>query len=239
MPFVADLEARDEPRGPLWGPFALIRDNVERFVALNLAWSAQLVPGLLALAFPQLPLGLRVVMGLYSATIAIPATGTLYALVLAATRGELLSVDLARDLWREIAIPSFRVLAPLFGLFGLLIWLALLVGSAYPVVTTLATLIGLLWYLCATYWGPLLASDPHASMRSIAVDTVTLVLRFPLETLATALVAAMALLIGFVSIGGLFLIVPVAVTLLQTLRLLDLMSRVEISRVRSTGSQPQ
>ena len=33
-----------------------------------------------------------------------------------------------------------------------------------PVVTTLATLAGLLWYLCATYWGPMLVSDPDADV---------------------------------------------------------------------------
>ena len=63
MPFVADIETRDEARGPIWGPFAVIRDNVERLVALNLGWSVQLLPGVLALAFPQLPLWLRLVHG--------------------------------------------------------------------------------------------------------------------------------------------------------------------------------
>ena len=82
-------------RGPIWGPFAVIRDNVESLVVLNLGWSLQLLPGVLALAFPQLPPWLRIVMGLYSATAVIPATGVLYALTLAATRGEQVSRELA------------------------------------------------------------------------------------------------------------------------------------------------
>ena len=77
MPFLGDIDSRDEARGPIWGPFATIRDNVERLVALNLGWSVQLLPGVFALAFPQLPFGRRVAMGLYSATAAIPATAML------------------------------------------------------------------------------------------------------------------------------------------------------------------
>src|SRR5215203_1274516 len=96
MPFVSDIESRDEARGPIWGPFATIRDAVERLVALNIAWSLQLMPGLLAVAFPSLPVWLRIAFGVYSATVAVPATAVLYALALAATRGEHVSVELAR-----------------------------------------------------------------------------------------------------------------------------------------------
>ena len=52
MPFVADIEARNDAPGPIWGPFAVIRDNIESLVVLNLGWSLQLLPGVLALAFP-------------------------------------------------------------------------------------------------------------------------------------------------------------------------------------------
>jgi hypothetical protein len=225
MAFFGDIEARDERRGPIWSPFAIVRDNVERLVALNIGWSVQLLPGILALAFPQVPFWLRIAMGVYSATVAIPATGALYALSLAATRGEHLSLDLAILRFRELAVPSFRKLTPLYGVFGVLIWGAVLVGPAAPVVTTLATLACLLWYLCATYWGPLLVCRPDASALALAAGSVRLVWRYPAETLATALVAAMALVVGLVSIGGLILIVPVVVALLHTQRALDVAAR--------------
>ena len=164
-------------------------------------------------------------MGLYSATAVIPATGVLYALTLAATRGEQVSRELAILSWRELALPSFRMLTPLYGVFGLLIWLAIMVGPTMPVVTTLATLACLLWYLCATYWGPMLAVDPGADVVSVARGSLRLVWRYPAETFVTGLVAAVALVVGMVSIGGLVLIVPVVIALLHTQRYLDLMAR--------------
>jgi hypothetical protein len=225
MGFLADVESRDEARGPIWGPFAIIRDNVERLVALNLGWSAQLLPGFVALAVPSLPLWLRVALALSSATVVIPTTGALYALCLDATRGEHLSLELALHRLRQLAIPSFRALTPLCGIFGALITLAVVVGSTMPAVTTLATLAGLLWYLCAIYWGPLLVCRRELSAASLAGHSVRLVWRYPAETLATALVAAVALAVGMVSVGGLVLIVPVIVALLHSQRYLELAAR--------------
>lgn len=233
MPFVADLEARDEPRGPIWRPFAVIRDNVERLVALNIGWSLQLLPGIAALVLPQLPPWLRIVLGLVSATALIITAGPFYGMVLAATRGEYLSVDLAMQQLRTLALPGVRALTPLFGVFGVLIWLAILVGPAAPLVTTLATLAGLLWFLCATYWGPLLATHPALSAIHLARRSIGLVWRYPLETLTTALVVAAALVIGMISIGGLVLIVPVAVAMIQTARYLDLAARD--GEIQATG----
>jgi hypothetical protein len=225
MPFVGDIETRDESRGPIRGPFAVVRDNVELLLILNLGWSIQLLPGVLALAFPQLPLWLRLTMGIYSATALIPGTGVLYALTLAATRGEQVSMDLAIQSLRDLALPSFRTLAPVYGVFGLLIWLAIIVGPAMPVMTTLATLACLLWYLCATFWGPMIAVHPDAAVASVVRDSLLLVWRYPAETFVTALVAAVALVVGMVSIGGLMLIVPVVIALLHTQRYLDLVAR--------------
>src|SRR5215213_2880927 len=218
MPFVADIRTRDDAHGPIWGPFAVIRDNIESLVVLNLGGSLQLLNTVLALAFPQLPPWLRLIMGLYSATVVIPATGVLYALTLAATRGEQVSRELAILSWRQLALPSFRMLTPLYGVFGLLIWLAILVGPSMPVLTTLATLACLLWYLCATYWGPMLAIDPGMEVVSAARGSLRLVWRYPAETFVTGLVAGAALVIGMVSIGGLVLIVPVVIALLHTQR---------------------
>jgi uncharacterized membrane protein len=225
MPFVADIGTRDDAPEPIWGPFVVIRANIESLVVLNLGWSLQLLPGVLALAFPQLPLWLRIAMGLYSATAVIPATGVLYALTLAATRGEQVSKELVILSWRHLALPSFRMLTPLYGVFGLLIWLAILVGPTMPVVTTLATLACLLWYLCTTYWGPMLAVDPGMDVITVARGSLRLVWRYPAETFLTGLVAAAALVVGMVSIGGLVLIVPVLIALLHTQRYLDLTAR--------------
>jgi hypothetical protein len=225
VPFFADIGARDEPRGPIWAPFAVVRDNVERLVLVNLGWSLQLLPGILALAFSGLPLPVRAAMLLYSATATLPATGMLYALAADAARGEHLSLELAVARFRALARPSFRALAPLWGIFGLLIWVAVLAGPAVPPVRTAATLAALLWALCATYWGPLLVDRPDSSALALARRSARLVWRFPGETLATAAVVALALLVGLVSIGGLILIVPVVVALLHTHRALDLVAR--------------
>jgi hypothetical protein len=232
MAFFGDIGARDEPRGPIWGPFAIIRDNVERLVVVNIVWFLQLLPGLLALAFPHIPVWLRLAMGVYSASAAIPATGVLYALALAASRGEHLSLELACQHLRKVAMPSLRKLTPLYGVFGALIWVVILLGSTVPTVATVATLGALLWYLCAGYWGPHLASDPGARVSSLVRSSVRLVWRYPGETLATGTVTAVALVIGFVSIGGLVLIVPVTVALFHTWRYLELVERDSRSRVQ-------
>ena len=92
-------------------------------------------------------------------------------------------------------------------------------------MTTLATLACLLWYLCATYWGPMLAVDPDADVASVVRGSLRLVWRYPAETFVTGLVAAVALVVGMVSIGGLVLIVPVVIALLHTQRYLDLVAR--------------
>ena len=55
--------------------------------------------------------------------------------------------------------------------------------------------------------------------------SILLVWRYPAETFVTALVAAVALVVGMVSIGGLVLIVPVVIALLHTQRYLDLVAR--------------
>lgn len=225
MPFVADLEARDEPRGPIWRPFAAIRDSVEQLVALNIAWSLQLLPGIAALILPQLPIWLRITLGLTSATAVIATAAPLYGMALAAVHGEYLNWVLARQQLHALTLPSLRSLTPLYGLFGLLIWLAILVGPAIPLVTTVATLLILLWFLCATYWGPLLVAAPESSAVDLARSSLALLWRYPSQTLATALVVALSLLVGTISIGGLVLIVPVAVALLQTERYLDLAAR--------------
>jgi uncharacterized membrane protein len=103
--------------------------------------------------------------------------------------------------------------------------MAIIAGPAMPVLTTLATLTCLLWYLCATFWGPMLVTDPDADVASVVRGSILLVWHYPVETFVTALVAAVALVVGMVSIGGLVLIVPVVIALLHTQRYLDLVAR--------------
>jgi uncharacterized membrane protein len=78
----------------------------------------------------------------------------------------------------------------------------------------------------------MLVLGPDESARSLAVRSIQLVWRRPVEALATGLVSAGALVVGMVSIAGLFLIVPVVVTLLHTERYLDVASRNRLSAKR-------
>ncbi len=223
MPFLWDTGSRDERRGPIWETFAVVRDNLERMVALNAAWSMQLLPGVLALAFPGLPPWLRAAMLLYSATLIIPATGALYALMLSTARGEPPSVELALGVAREMALPSLLRLTPLLGLFGVLAWTGMLVPA--PAVTTLVTLLCLLWYVCSVYWGPLLVLEPELGSVGIARGSAELVWHYPLQSLAICAVATSALAVGVASVGGFFLIVPVVVALLHVEMCVHLLGR--------------
>src|SRR5690606_12044222 len=172
MPFFDDSGVdTSERRGPLWGAFATLRDQVERLVALNVAWSAQLLPALVALGFPELPLWLRAALLLYSLTALAPATGLLYALALRAARGEHLGLDLARQTLAEIALPSLRTLAPLFGTLGALAAAALALGQAggaLVALDVLARLLLLLLLFCSAYWGPLVADQPQLGVVAVA-----------------------------------------------------------------------
>jgi len=218
MPFLDDAGIRfEEHRGPIWTAFAQIGDQVERFVALNIAWSVQLMPGVLALAFPEWPAWLRIVLGLYSLAAVAPATGALFGVAATASEGEYIGVDVVRRELRTMTLPAMRTMSPLFGAFGALVWSAFLaVTVRIPVLDVLLVFIVLLVSVLAMYWGPLVAANPHLSAPFVMRESVRLTWRHPERTLAQYAVVALALLIGTVSIGGLFLIVPVAVALLQT-----------------------
>jgi hypothetical protein len=219
MPFLDDTGPRDERRGPIWASFATIASQVERMVAANLGWALQLVPALLALAFPQLPGWLRIVLGLYSATALPPATAVLFGLAAEACREQHIDMGLAGELLREYALRSARTLAPLYGTFGVLIWAAVLSDAQElaPIVVVL-TLVTLLWSVCGTYWGPLFVARPELSMTGLARESVRLSRRCPEGTLATWAMVGASWIVGAVSIGGLVLIVPMFVATLQTHR---------------------
>jgi hypothetical protein len=217
VPFLDDTGPRDEPRGPTWAAIATVGGQVERLVAANLVWALQLAPGLVALGFQDLPAWLRIVLGLYSATVLPPATAVLYGLAAEACEGQHVDVGLVRELLREHFRRSLLVLAPLYGTFGVFIWIALL-AAVVPLVVTVLTAAVLLWSLCATYWGPLFVDRPELSALGLARESVRLVWRRPAQALGTWLVVVLAALVGVVSIGGLVLIVPMLIAILQTHR---------------------
>jgi hypothetical protein len=219
MPFLDDTGPRDERRGPIWAAFATISSQVERMVAANVGWALQLVPGLLALPFSELPGWLRIVFALYSATALPPATAVLFGIAAEACRGQHVDLGLAGELLREYAGRSVRTLAPLYGTFGVLLWAAVLSDARDlgPVVAVL-TLLTLLWSVCATYWGPLFVAKPELSPVALARESVRLTRRRPEGTLATWAVVGVSWIVGAVSIGGLVLIVPMFVATLQTHR---------------------
>jgi hypothetical protein len=219
MPFLDDIGPRDERRGPIWASFATVGGQVERMVAANLAWAVQVIPLGAALAFTGLPGWLRIVLGLYSATVLPVATAVLFGMAAEACRGQHIDAGLAVELLRAYAARSVQCLAPLYGTFGVLIWAAVLAharGLSVPVAGL--TLIVLVWSVCATYWGPMFAEDPLRSVVSLARESIRLTQRRPEQTLASWAMVAVSWVMGAVSIGGLVLIVPMFVAVLQTHR---------------------
>ena len=218
MPFFDDSGVRtEEHRGPLLSAFAVLFDQIERMVVLNVAWAVQLVPLLAALAFPELPLGVRVPLVAYSVLALAPATGALFGLVARACDGELLRLETVREVLREVARPSLVTLMPLYSLF---VWLALLAGWAASrqllVLDVLARLLILLLGVCAVYWGPLFAARPAQSALAVLRESVRLAWRFPLLTVLAGMASLLAAALGLISVGGMVLVVPVLVVLLQT-----------------------
>jgi hypothetical protein len=219
MPFLHDIDPRDEQRSPAWAAFATIGGQVERMVAVNVGWALQLAPGGVALAFPEIPAWLRVPLILYSATVLGPATAVLFGVARYACRGQHVDVQLVKDLARQFVVPSLRTLAPLYGTFGVLIWALVATGPVgLAFLQTPLTLTLLLWSVCATYWGPLLITGTSATVRSVAVTSVRLTWRYPGQTLWTWVLTGAALVLGVVSIGGLVLVVPIFIAVLQTHR---------------------
>lgn len=218
MPFQDDSGVRlEEHPGLLWSPFATLADQVERFVVVNVAWSVQLFPAIVTLAFPSLPLWIRVALFAYTVIALVPATAVLYGLVALGCEGELLRVSIATELLRKLTIPSLQSLMPLLSTFGLLGWARAWANSAGIVaIDALAQLLLMLSLVCATYWGPLLVEAPEQSPAAILRQSVTLVFRYPAQTLLTCGAVLLTTVVGTLSVGGLVLIVPVLIALFQT-----------------------
>ncbi len=227
MPFFEDIGADDEVLDrPIWGVFALLKDNLERLIAANLGWSLHLLPAIVALGFPALPLAIRLLLISYSFVALVPATGMLFRLMAHVCQYEPLTLDIVKEDFHELVLPGFISLAPLFGLLGVLFWTTLLVATLHILfLDTLIRLVFLLLLVCSLYCGALFAEYPGRSALFLLRRSARLVWRYPGPSALTGSVALLAMLLGVISVGGLFLIVPVVVALLQTRRYYELQQR--------------
>ncbi|WP_069805637.1 hypothetical protein [Thermogemmatispora onikobensis] len=230
MPFFEEFEAdalsEETLRRPIWGAFALLRDQLERLVALNVAWAVQLVPALVALAWPALPLGLRLLLVAYSALALLPATAVLFSGVARLNRQEPLDLATVRDELGRLLLPSLRTLAPLPGLCGLLCLLIIVVAPLqFLLLDILLRLLLLILLFSAAYWGPLFLAEPGQGAWSLLWQALRLAWRYPLLTAGSLLLALVVMLVGYLSIAGFFLIAPVLAALLLWRRALVLLAR--------------
>lgn len=215
MPFLDDTGIRTEvDRGPLWSAFTTFASQLERMVLLNLAWAVQLMPVIIALAFYRLPDALRVALVVYTLAALPPASAALYGVVGQVMDEEHLSPYMVRDQLRRLWLVGYKTLAPLYGLVGFGLWAAQ--QAQTTLVSALLQLGLLLLLVCAGYWGPLAVAMPERSPLAVLAESVRLVWRYPSQALLVSGAVAVVLLIGAISVGGLFLAVPVVVALLQT-----------------------
>jgi hypothetical protein len=227
MPFLDDIGADDEAlQHPIWGVFALIKDNLERMVAANVGWSAQLLPAIAALAFPQLPAVVRVIFIIYSTVMLIPATAVLFVWMARVNQHETLHLEMLKKDFRHLALPSLLCLAPLFGLLGMCYMVIVLLGLIHILLLdVLARFTFLVLLVSALYWGPLFAAYPGRLPLFLLRQSLLLVWKYPTQTAVTGLLVLLVTAIGIGSIAGFFLIAPVVVALLQTRRCFALLAR--------------
>lgn len=127
-----------------------------------MAWAVQLVPALVALAWPALPLGLRLLLVAYSALALLPATAVLFSGVARLNRQEPLDLAMLRDDLGRLLLPCLRTLAPLPGLCGLLCLLIIVVAPLqFLLLDILFRLLLLILLFSAAYWGPLFVAEPE------------------------------------------------------------------------------
>lgn len=217
MPFFDDSGPRpEEEHNPVWRSLALVRDQPERMVALNIGWAVQSVPLLVSWALPQLPLWLRVGLSFYTAAAMIVATAVLFAILHETSSGVPLEWDLVKTAVTANVLPAFSKLLPLFSLFY---WLALasawLAGRQLLLPDALVRLAMLLLGVVALYWGPLSAAEPALTSVGIFKQSVRLFWQSPGATLQVGAACLAALVLGIISIAGFFLIIPALIALMQ------------------------
>ena len=216
MPFFDDSGTRpEEHHGPFFNTFALLLDQIERMIALNIVWSIQLIPAILAFAFPSFPIWGRALLWVYTAVAIVPATGLVYKMVASACDGELLNFETGKELLRQGFLPSLLTLFPLYSIFGWLVLLAILTsGKQWFIINVGIQVLFLLTAVCSIYWGPLFVEKPNRIL-DILKTSVRMVWGSPSTTSITGFFVLLAIALGLISVGGLFLIVPVFVALLE------------------------
>lgn len=218
MPFYDDAGIDTSiDRGPLWQSFAVFGGQLERMIALNIAWAVQLFPAMIALAVPELPGIIRVVLLAYSVAAFAPATVVLYSMAKLASDDETLMPIMVKDILQEKAVIGSKTLIPLVGLLALLVFISDFAGQANIFALAVVAQLGLfLLLVSANFWGPLIAQESAANAQSVLRQSGLLIWRYPFQTMLLCGAVALSLFIGVISIGGLFLAVPVIITLLQT-----------------------
>ena len=216
MSFFDDSGPRpEEERSPVWRSFALVKDQLERLILVNLLWALQCAPLIVAWVF-EMPPWLRLLLTLYSVVAMITATGLLFGLTGQLSQGVPLDKDLVLDCLKETWKPSLFKLLPLYSLFGLLGWAAYASGQqGWLLPDALARLLVLLLAVVSLYWGGLFVLREDLAFTGMLAQSVRLFWRRPGRTLVMALVSLLTLLLGVVSIAGFFLIVPVLLALYQ------------------------
>ncbi|MFI5835803.1 hypothetical protein ACIA5A_19205 [Micromonospora sp. NPDC051300] len=216
MPFLDDTGPRDDSsRGPVAQAFAVFAGQVERLVVVNLLWALQLVPGFAAVAFGDvLPTAVRLVLAGWTAIALAAGTAVLYAVAALAADGGHVGISEVREAVREFAGPGVRVLGPLYAGFGFLLWL-LALPTPVP-ATVLAGWLALLTLLIGGFWGPELAAHPEQGAARVLANSVRAWWRRPGGALTSAVVWVLLAAFGVLSVGGMFLAVPVLIALVQT-----------------------
>jgi len=217
MPFFDDSGPRPEQeRNPIWRSFALIKDQLERLILVNLLWSLQTVPLWVALAFDQIPSWLRVALSLYTTIALAPATAALFAVVADLSDDVPVDRDLLWNHFKAQVKPGFLKLLPLLSLFY---WIGLLAtyaaGRGWLLVDVSARLVFLLLLVFSLYWGPLLVYEPKLLAWGILYRSARRFWKRPGQTLGMGLACLFALALGIVSVAGFMLIVPVLIALFQ------------------------
>lgn len=227
MPFQDDTGINiDEHRGPLWSAFAIFGSQLERMIVLNMSWSLQLIPAMAAFVLVELPTAVRMLMLVYTLVAILPATVVLYGVCAHAADEDMITLDLVTDVFRTAAWPGTLALAPLWGSLGLVGWLAQRADAAGLLAVSVVLQTGLLLLLlAANYWGPLLIVYPKRPGHEIFVIALRLVWRYPVPALLLSAAVLVTGVIGAISVGGLFLAIPVVVALLQTQMMRRMMSR--------------
>jgi hypothetical protein len=217
MPFFDD-SGYDETidRGPFWSAFAIFGSQLEKMIAVNIAWALQFAPAIFAMIFIDAPDVIRILLILYTIIAVPPATAVLYGLMREATNHESIDVGLARELFGVLFKPSYKSFAPLLGFFGFVLWSINVANAAnWFLMSVLLQVFLLLLILSANYWGCILAGSPKLSAYAILLRSARIVWRYPLRSLLLSLMVGLAVVLGAISIGGLALAVPVIITLLQ------------------------